>query len=181
MASTAKGEIMDDVVKSAFLSPCLTYRYRLTRTWSDYNRLLGWIMLNPSTADDSMDDPTIRKCMKFARRWGYGGITVVNLFAHRSTDPKNLRKVISPIGPENDREIVAMAQGITTIVAAWGSLKRWHSGIARADVVRKLVEGIRPLHCLGWSDGDYPRHPLYMRDDSPLLELYPMAKEKVRA
>lgn len=92
-----------EVATTAGISECGTYRYWLCREWSPGLDSLVWLMLNPSTADATQDDPTIRRCMGFARRWGYGGITVVNLYAYRATNPRDLLTAADPVGPENDR------------------------------------------------------------------------------
>jgi hypothetical protein len=138
------------------------YRYTLWRLWDDRPHVV-FIMLNPSTADAQADDPTIRRCMGFARLWGYGGICVVNLFAYRSTDPRALATVLDPVGPRNDEQIDSTIGGADLIVAAWGA----HGTIgARSAVVRALVEKHRPLHHLGLTKNGSPRHPLYLRGDT---------------
>ncbi len=95
--------------RSAFLSECGVYRYELTRTWGDGDRLL-WIMLNPSTADADLDDPTIRRVIGFSRGFGYSGAIVANLFALRSTDPKALRTHPDPVGPANNAMLAQLAR-----------------------------------------------------------------------
>src|SRR5262245_19133112 len=92
--------------KEALISPCGLYRYWLTRTWDNSLRRVCWVMLNPSTADAEQDDPTIRRCVGFARSWGAGGIIVVNLFAFRASDPKALLRAADPVGPDNDGHIL---------------------------------------------------------------------------
>jgi len=144
----------------AFLSNDGLYRYSLTRRW-DESDLLCWIMLNPSTADADNDDPTIRRCMSFARAWGYGGILVVNLFAFRATDPKELVKATDPIGPCNNSILETAAKSHVT-VAAWGcggALKD------RGGKVRGLL-GDCELLCLGLTKDRYPKHPLYVPADT---------------
>lgn len=138
------------------------YRYNLWRLWDDRPHAV-FIMLNPSTADASEDDPTIRRCMGFARSWGYGGICVVNLFAYRSTDPRALASVPDPVGPRNDQQIDATLGGADLVVAAWGA----HGTLgARSATVRALVEKHRPLYHLGLTKNGSPRHPLYLRSDT---------------
>lgn len=150
----------------AVVSPNGRYRYRLTRRW----RAVGphdtclWVMLNPSTADAERDDPTIRRCVGFARRWGYGAIEVVNLFAVRATDPSELPAWRDPIGPDNDVYIAAAAERAARIVAAWGAHEYDGMVSARAVAVTRLLR----RHCapvvrivaLGLAASGAPRHPL---------------------
>jgi len=95
--ATRRPRTVERVVRSAVLSDCGTYRYSLTRRWSP-GPLLGWVMLNPSRADALVDDPTIRRCVGFARRWGFAGIVVRNLYALRATDPRELSRHPAPVG-----------------------------------------------------------------------------------
>lgn len=155
------------IIKRASISTCQQYRYRLTRYWGP-GHMLPFVMLNPSTADASVDDPTIRRCMGFARREGAGGVIVVNLFAFRSTSPRNLLLTDDPVGPDNDTALVHIAQeSIATnlpIICAWGTL-----GFARAIAVKSLLMQFGPrLVCLGKTKDGHPRHPLYVRGDQPL-------------
>ncbi len=114
-------------------------------------------MLNPSTADAERDDPTIRRCAGFARSWGFGGMTVVNLFALRATDPARLRRARDPVGRDNDRHIAAAASA-GLVVVAWGV----HGRLGERDrAVLALLSGCRP-GCLGTTRGGHPRHPLYL-------------------
>ena len=144
----------------ALLSPCGRYRWWLSRTWGDAPPLV-FIGLNPSTADASQDDPTIRRCIGFARREGCGGLLMLNLFAFRATDPAQLHCVADPVGPENDVTLVNMARG--RVVTAWGAHP---AAFSRAAAIRSLVSA--PLLCLGTTKDGSPRHPLYVRADEPL-------------
>lgn len=153
--------------RSAIISPCGRYRYRLTRGWDVTRYCLGIVMLNPSIAGAEIDDPTIRRCIDFANGEGYGGIDVCNLFALRASDPADLRNSdISPIGPDNCRHLLDLSsyarQTGAPILCAWGS------AILPADCrsVPALVKDIlRPaeLVCLGRTMTNQPRHPLYVR------------------
>jgi hypothetical protein len=151
---------------TATFSPCRTYRYALTRRWSA-RPLAVFVMLNPSTADALVDDPTIRRCAGFARRWTCGGIGVVNLYGLRATDPRELRDHPDPVGPDNDLVIASLLsddQPAGPVVCAWGA----HPGTAeRAQQVMELLRNrrISPL-CLGTTKGGQPRHPLYVRGDT---------------
>jgi len=111
----------DELVSYAEISVCDTYRYLLGRQWDIKLPLLGWLILNPSTADTLVDDATIRKCCAFARLLGCGGIMVANLFAFRATDPRELYKHADAVGPENDEAILKMAKECPTIIAAWAT------------------------------------------------------------
>jgi hypothetical protein len=111
---------VERVVRSAVLSDCGTYRYVLTRRWVE-GPLLGWVMLNPSTADAERDDPTIRRCMGFARTWGFAGIIVRNLYAARSSSPAALWSHPEPGGPANDQYLAGTGVDQLT-VCAWGAL-----------------------------------------------------------
>ena len=148
----------------AVLSDDRRFRYRLWRHWGPGKKVL-WCMLNPSTADEHEDDHTICKCTGFARRWGYDGIEVVNLFAARATDPEELYKLnwsgADIVGPENDRFILeALCEpNISLVVAAWGA--------QRASLIshRELVVGKmlpRSTMCLGRTGTLRPRHPLML-------------------
>jgi hypothetical protein len=155
---------MNDLFLSrhAVISPDGVYRYRLSRVWDGTKLPLPWIMLNPSTADAEIDDPTIRRCMSFARREGAGGIEVLNLFAFRATDPKALRHASDPIGPDNDEWIREVLFPHSRVVAAWGAHGDYLGrGFA---VMRALRESGINIVCLG----DKPRHPLYIKGDCPL-------------
>ena len=158
---------MDDLFKSgtAILSDCGLYRYRLTRRWAD-GPTCGFIMLNPSTADASQDDPTIRRCIGFARRENCGALIVVNLFAYRATKPIALLDASDPVGPHADHHLLdAIAEVDGPLIAAWGS---WNRGTRAADV--KAMIG-RHCVCLGKTNDGHPRHPLYVKGDAPLIPL----------
>src|SRR5262249_33972176 len=114
----------------------------------------------PSTADAARDDPTIRRCIGLARRWGHGGIVVVNLFAWRATDPAELARAADPVGPANDQALRRRARGLR-LIAAWGCPG---SLLGRADAVLRLLRG-RRLECLGGTAAGQPRHPLYVAGD----------------
>jgi hypothetical protein len=154
---------------TAIIDTTGTYRYHLVRVWNDGPRLL-FHMINPSTADASANDPTIVRCIGFAKREGCGGIEVVNQYALRATDPAEVGKHRSPIGPENDRIIREVATDVTSrggkIVVAWGP-KPW----ARQRIGYVVREILRPypLYCLGVSKDGSPRHPLMVRLDQPLM------------
>lgn len=155
---------------SAIISECGTYRYRLGREAHDAFATRGaalFIMLNPSTADASLDDPTIRRCMSFAKSWDCNGIVVANLYALRATDPAALWVHGDPIGPTNDAHLYQLAKEHETIVCAWGV----NAKPDRVEAVTKIFSGrLHRLMCLGVTKSGAPRHPLYVRGDQPLIE-----------
>lgn len=154
----------------ALLSECKAYRYLLWRKWDGSpDDSLSFIMLNPSKADALEDDPTILRCMAFAKREGFGGIRVVNLFAYRSTDPAALRRVSDPIGPDNDNFIKTQITPGRTIVAAWGA-------VSFQERIRQVLTMIREygrVRCLGTTKNGSPRHPLYLPASTPLVSFPP--------
>ena len=149
---------------SAMFSPCRTYRYSLKRTWDTSIPPLVFIGLNPSTADETVDDPTIRRCIGFAKREGCGGLVMLNLFAFRSTDPKHMKTASDPVGPRNDAVLMNACVG-RTIVAAWGA-HGTHRG-RDTEVLRMLKD--ERVFCLGLTQAKCPRHPLYLKADAPLV------------
>ena len=150
---------------TATLSADRAYRYLLTRRWGD-GPAMTWIMLNPGTADAAHDDPTIRRCVAFARREGCEAIGVVNLFALRAAGPRGLRLSPDPAGPGNDGFLLARPAA-SCVAAAWGAL----GGLrGRSDQVRGMLAGV-PLLCLGVTSAGEPRHPLYVRSDAPFVPL----------
>ena len=142
-----------------------TYRYLVTRIWDRSRRPLVWVMLNPSTADAFVEDPTVRRCLSFARREGAGGIAVVNLFALRSTDPRVLRHHADPVGRYNDAFIRQATAG-GRVVAAWGAAGTEH-GRGAAVAAALTTRGVS-LSCLGTTSTGQPRHPLYVPGDMVL-------------
>jgi len=153
---------------SAVFSEDGVYRYELRRRWAAGDLVL-WVMLNPSTADEFEDDPTIRRCIGFSRRWGFGGIVVCNLFAHRSTDPKVLKLLDYPEGPENWRTIRKAATECSKTVCGWGA----HGAVkcaGRKMVKRLQANGCAP-QCLGTTKSGQPKHPLYIPYSQDLIAL----------
>jgi hypothetical protein len=154
------------VKSDAVLSVCGTYRYRLTRQWDASLPPLGWVMLNPSTADHRHDDPTVRRCMAFARRWGLGGVVIRNLFALRATDPGELTRCSDPLGPLNSAELAEAAAEPLTVLA-WGAGAPLELGahVSSAIAAQCRRRGTS-LAVLGWTKSRAPRHPLYVRADT---------------
>lgn len=147
----------------AIISECGRYRYQLTRQWGSGPCCL-FVMLNPSTADAAEDDPTIRRCVSFAKREGCGWLAVLNLFAFRATKPAGMRAAADPVGPRNNGYLEAARDLVDgPMIAAWGA----HGSFMDRDQVVRAVFGNRLL-CLNVTKGGQPGHPLYVPADTPL-------------
>ncbi|MGZ5650219.1 MAG: DUF1643 domain-containing protein [Usitatibacter sp.] len=147
---------------SALFSDCEQYRYVLRRVWNETKPLVVFLMLNPSTADERVNDPTVERCERRAMKMGYGGYFILNLFAFRATDPRDMKAATDPVGPQNDETILAVVGG-RDVICGWGS----HGGYRnRAQEVRELIRhrAAMVLH-LGLTKGGEPRHPLYIGYD----------------
>ncbi|MBT4822844.1 MAG: DUF1643 domain-containing protein [Lentisphaerae bacterium] len=147
------------MIKTATLSPCRTYRYVLRRIWRMRGPACVFVGLNPSTADETQDDPTIRRCMGFAEAWGFSGMAMVNLFAVRATDPRDMLSHPEPVGPDNDMWLRETCTG-STVIAVWGT-RGDHLG--RSGSVAHAIPG---LWCLGFTKAGCPKHPLYLPKDT---------------
>lgn len=155
---------------SAVISRCGQYRYRLTRSVGMGDRVVAFVGVNPSTADASADDATVRKWCGFARRWGFDRIEVVNLFAYRSTDVRALATAEDPVGPHNDAHTRTVIAGAQLIVPCWGRITKLPDRLcSRIGTVREMLYAAdADLKCLGRTkDGD-PRHPLMLAYATPL-------------
>ncbi len=148
-----------DAHSVATYSDCERYRYALTRVWSDGQRVL-FVMLNPSTATEMQNDPTVERCERRARALGFGAFRVCNIFAYRATDPRDMRAQADPVGPMNDAAIREGVDWADEVVAAWGTHGE-HLG--RGPAVESLLRdaGAAPKH-LGLSKAGHPKHPLYI-------------------
>lgn len=153
--------------KGAQFSNCRKYRYALWRTWKPGNGHVLFIGLNPSTADEKKDDPTIRRCIGFAKDWGFGGINMLNIFAFRATNPKELMKAKEPIGEINNYYLSMYCDPIGLNVACWGT---WGFYLNRGREVLDLL-GIDCFHCFGLTKNIQPRHPLYIKKGTDLMEI----------
>ena len=144
----------------AEFSPCRVYRYALWRWWDPEKPYAMFIGLNPSVADEVKDDPTIRRCRRFAADWDYGGLVMTNLFAVRATDPKAMIAHSDPIGSENDNYLRELSWGAGIVIAAWGA----RGGHLERDT--QVLSMLPRLHHLGLTKTGKPRHPLYLRADT---------------
>jgi len=149
----------------AVFSPCTRYRFRLWREWGDASSRCLFVMLNPSTATAEVDDPTIRRCVGYAKRWGFGALDVANIFALRSTDPEALYAEADPVGAGNDEAIVELARCASRVVLAWGAHGAYQG---RGSAVLRLLAGV-PCVALGVTQSGQPRHPLYLRSDAGIV------------
>lgn len=151
---------MGDTASHAQYSDCERYRYSLTRTWNSAERRMLFVMLNPSTATEIQNDPTVERCERRARHLGYGAFRVTNIFAWRATDPRDLRAAVEPNGADNDKALVEGAEWAHDIIAAWGV----HGAhLDRGQTVAGLLRSTgKPLFHLGLSKQGHPRHPLYL-------------------
>lgn len=140
------------------------YRYRLSRVWDPAGRRVNFLMLNPSTADAFRLDPTVRRCVGFAKDWQAGSVEVTNAYSLRSTDPAGLRAVADPVGPGNDDAIVAAARAADLVVAAWGVHATYLD--REAQLRRLLADAAVTVHCLRVTKDGHPGHPLYVPADT---------------
>jgi len=154
------------IEKGAAFSPCRRWRYKLWRIWSEEERLLVVVGLNPSTADEAVDDPTSWRCIDFARRWDCGGLMLLNEFAFRATKPKDMLAADDPVGPGNKDafdDVLGNLRGrpAPLVLCAWGA---HGSHMDQDETVLGWLRDwpdITPM-CLGLTKGGMPRHPLYM-------------------
>lgn len=158
MSGTSKRVISADpyAQRDAAFSDCRKYRYALWRHWGGSPHYAMFVGLNPSTADELQDDPTVRRCIGYARDWGYGGMWMTNIFAYRATLPSDMKAFDEPVGPDNDWALKLLARNSGVVVAAWGT----HGvHLDRANQVRKLLPN---LHYLRLTQDGHPAHPLYL-------------------
>lgn len=149
-----------DAASCAVYSDCESYRYGLDRVWDPAGRQLLFIMLNPSTATETQNDPTIERCERRARMLGFGGFAVANIFGFRATDPRELKRVSDPVGSENDDQLLARFHKADMVLAGWGAHGE-HRGRG-AEVAAMIRSTGTPLYHLGLTKAGHPRHPLYI-------------------
>ncbi len=159
-----------EMLRGAVISPCGLYRYRLTRQWGNGEQTVAFVMLNPSTADADTDDPTLRRCIGFAKAWGFGSLRVVNLFAYRATDPRQMRKAADPVGRDNPMHLDEALRDCQRIVAAWGNDGLYRD---RGDMFTFSFYKARrdDLLCFGTTNLGQPKHPLYLPANASLIPL----------
>ncbi|OGD52552.1 hypothetical protein A3K80_09230 [Candidatus Bathyarchaeota archaeon RBG_13_38_9] len=145
------------MVKGANFSEDRKYRYVLWRIWDESKPKCAFIGLNPSTANENIDDPTIRRCINYAKDWGYGELNMLNIFAFRATNPKVMKNEIYPVGPDNDYWIRHVTAEVDIVIAAWGNHGKH---MKRDGSVIKIVGN--KLHCLESNKNGTPKHPLYL-------------------
>jgi len=150
----------DDAASVAIYSDCECYRYSLTRVWHETGRRVHFVMLNPSTATEVQNDPTVERCERRARALGFGAFRVTNIFAWRDTDPQKMRAAHDPVGPANDAAILDACDWADVTVAAWGT---HGEHLDRGAKVKVLLQNTDiPVFHLGLSKAGHPKHPLYI-------------------
>jgi len=156
------------MISDAKFSKNRIYRYWLKRVWDSTRPVIIFIGLNPSTADEKKNDATIRRCIGFAKRWGYGGIIMLNLFAYRATDPDDMKDRVNPTGKRNDEFIkkICLAYPDVPIVLCWGNHGKH---LVRARHVLDVLKPFRKrIRCLGMTKDGQPKHPLRLSASTPM-------------
>lgn len=172
------------MIKSAKLSPDKKYRYSLSRIWDDTLPAVVFIGLNPSTADAEKDDPTIRKCIGFAKRWGFGAIHMVNLMAYRSTDKNGLLEVRDPVGKDNSlnvRATLALPR-VEKIVPCWGNPPKSDQTAYSLRLMWNILKQTKPgmsIQSIGTNQSGHPKHPLYLSYEKGLIDYKELFKELI--
>ena len=156
----------------AVFSDCRKYRYALWRMWDENKPLVMIIGLNPSTADETGNDPTITRCISFARSWGYGAVCVTNLFGFRATAPSELKAYHDPIGKENDAWVHEMSKEAAITVAAWGN----HGKFLNRSV--DFLSSLDQLHFIQMNKSGEPAHPLYLKAELKPFPMIPRQQAK---
>ncbi|WP_146512401.1 DUF1643 domain-containing protein [Thalassoglobus neptunius] len=170
MSIVEKKHEAEGVRSVAIYSECEQFRYTLTRTWNrPVRRRVAFIGLNPSTATEIQNDPTVARCIQFARDWDFDEMTMLNAFAFRATDPKVMKRHDRPVGIDNDRYIQKVVQRSDLIICCWGT-HATHLDRSR-ELLEKLEKWKCPLHCLKLTKAGLPGHPLYLKRSSVPLQL----------
>lgn len=147
------------ILSSAVFSEDRVYRYVLWRIWDGKKPIVNFIGLNPSTADETKDDPTMRRCIGFAKSWGYGGFYMTNLFGYKATKPEDLRKASDPVGIDNNKWLLEIEEKVEKVIFAWGV----NGAYLNRD--KQVLALIKKGHYLELSKAGYPKHPLYLKGD----------------
>lgn len=155
-----RSHIKGDAPSVAVYSDCERYRYLLTREWAPTQGRALFIMLNPSTATEVQNDPTVERCERRARALGFGGFRVCNIFAYRATDPRVMRAAADPVGPDNDKAIMDSMPWADRVICAWGTHGAHLDRGARVATMLRTT-GVELFH-LGLSKAGHPKHPLYI-------------------
>ncbi|MBU0467052.1 MAG: DUF1643 domain-containing protein [Nanoarchaeota archaeon] len=156
----------EGVYSEALFSECEKYRYKLKRKWDNNLPQIMFIGLNPSTADEIKNDPTVSRMINYAKQWGYGSVSVCNVFAFRATFPKDLKNTKELVGRENDKSITEEAQSSEKIVIAWGN----HALFMNRNIEMMSLLHKHELFCIGVNKNGEPKHVLYLKKDlSPEL------------
>jgi hypothetical protein len=167
------GEVLElrrpGMFRAALFSPCRKYRYTLTRVWDEDRPRVAFILLNPSTADETKEDPTIRRCIAYAKRWSYGGLEILNLFAWRSTNPSVLEQIPDPVGPSNLHYIQTVTAQTPLIVVGWGGRVPRAFRAQPEVVVERLKSWGKATYALKVNGDGAPGHPLYLRGELELV------------
>lgn len=172
-----ESRFIGDSLRGAYFSPCRTWRYSLWRRWEDCDvgRMCVFCCLNPSTADENEDDPTVRRCIDFSKAWGYSGFVMTNIFAARQTDPLKMKMFSDPIGPENDEALRFFMMNAGKFVLAWGNHGNF---MGRSDAVLDMLESAeRWAWCLRMTQQNQPWHPLYISGATVLMKFERAPKE----
>ena len=143
----------------AEFSKCRKYRYTLWRTWDESKPKIMFLGLNPSTADETKNDPTVTRCINYSKLWGYGGMYMMNIFAYRTTYPVELKKQLDPIGPDNNNWIKKISKSVDKCVGAWGNDGEF---LDRSIEIKGIVKN---LFCLKINGSGEPAHPLYLKSN----------------
>ncbi len=162
-----KENIKDGVKSIARFSDCEKYRYTLTRTWDSSKGKIVFIGLNPSTADEMKNDPTVTRMINFAKSWGYGTISVCNIFAYRATFPEDLKKQQDPVGPETDKWLKSEINSADKVVAAWGNHGKFNN---RSSEIRKIISN-NEIYSFGNTNLLEPKHVLYLKSSSQIIKI----------
>ena len=154
--------LVERVSSKAMFSEDLLYRYALRRVWDRSKPIVCYLMLNPSKADERFNDPTVERCEQRARAMGFGGYTIVNLFAFRATDPLEMMDAEDPVGSENDKYILQAVQKSSMVICAWGNGGSFMGRAEHVEVMLRLAGFSPKMFVLKFTSRNQPQHPLYL-------------------